>query len=88
MRMASVKDPNEEAVDATATETDELKTLSSRSSETQEERSVTSRDATRMELEDQIAEFLAKGGKIDRVQPHVTADPPKKPGSSYGSRPI
>jgi len=31
---------------------------------------------------------LAQGGEIDHVQAHVTADPPQKPGSRYGSRPI
>ena len=50
--------------------------------------SLSSRDNIRAELNDQVAAYLAGGGQINQVQPHVTADPPKKPGSSYGSRPI
>ncbi len=53
-----------------------------------DDHSISSRDRIRAELDDQVAAFLAKGGHIDKVQPHVTADPPKKPGSAYGSRPI
>ena len=53
-----------------------------------EVRSVSSRDRVRGQLQDEVEKFLNQGGKIDQVAPHVTADPPKKPGSSYGSRPI
>ncbi|TQV70764.1 hypothetical protein FKG94_20780 [Exilibacterium tricleocarpae] len=53
-----------------------------------EGRSVSSRDRLRGQLQDEVEKFLSQGGKIDRVDPHVTADPPKKPNSSYGSRPI
>ena len=52
------------------------------------DRSVSSRAHVRNQLEDDIEAFLAKGGAIQRVDPHITADPPKKPSSSYGSRPI
>lgn len=35
-----------------------------------------------------MEEFLARGGKVQEVEPNVVADPPKKPDSKYGSRPI
>lgn len=50
--------------------------------------SVRSREATRAALNAQIEEYLAKGGKINHVDNNVTADPPRKPTSNYGSRPI
>ena len=53
-----------------------------------EDRTVTSRANIRTELGDQIAEFLAKGGAINQIDPNVMADPPRKPQSNYGSRPI
>ncbi|EQM69876.1 hypothetical protein HNP29_001469 [Pseudomonas alcaligenes] len=42
------------------------------------------RDALARAMED----FLARGGKVQEVEPNVVADPPKKPDSKYGSRPI
>jgi len=53
-----------------------------------EDRTVTSRAKFRVELSDQVAEFLAKGGTINNIDPNVMADPPRKPQSNYGSRPI
>lgn len=53
-----------------------------------EERTVSSRQALRDEMDRQIQEFLSRGGKIQEVDPNVTADPPRKPESDYGSRPI
>lgn len=50
--------------------------------------SVKSREAARLALNDQIAAFLSRGGQISHVDNNVTADPPKKPTSNYGSRPI
>ncbi len=57
-------------------------------SEALEDFSIASRQKIRDELEDQIAAFLAGGGKIAEVPPNVTADPPKKPTPDYGGRPI
>lgn len=57
-------------------------------SEVIEDFSIASRQKIRDELESQIAEFLARGGKISEVPANVTADPPKKPTSDYGGRPI
>ncbi|WP_220812525.1 transcriptional regulator SutA [Pseudomonas paralcaligenes] len=42
------------------------------------------RDALAMAME----EFLSRGGKVQEIEPNVVADPPKKPDSKYGSRPI
>ncbi len=53
-----------------------------------EDFSIASRQKARDELEAQIAEFLSRGGKINQIDPNVTADPPKKPTSDYGGRPI
>lgn len=42
------------------------------------------RDALAKAMED----FLNRGGKVQEIEPNVVADPPKKPDSKYGSRPI
>ncbi len=51
-------------------------------------RTVSSRQKLRDEMEDEIEKFLARGGKITVVDPEVTSDPPKRPESNYGGRPI
>lgn len=53
-----------------------------------EERTVASRQKQRDEMAKEIEAFLARGGKINHVEPNVTADPPRKPDNDYGSRPI
>ena len=53
-----------------------------------EDFSIVSRQKIRDELEEQMAAFLARGGKIAEVPANVTADPPKKPSPDYGGRPI
>lgn len=53
-----------------------------------EARTVESRSPIRDQLADDIAAFLQRGGSIDQIDPDVTADPPKKPQSNYGSRAI
>ncbi|WP_415837430.1 hypothetical protein [Parendozoicomonas haliclonae] len=53
-----------------------------------EERTVESRKRLRELMEIQIQEYLANGGKIHEVPSNVVADPPKKPESNYGNRPI
>lgn len=47
-----------------------------------------SRQRLRDQVSDQVAQFLARGGKIDYIAPNVTADPPRKPSYQYGQRPI
>lgn len=53
-----------------------------------EGRTITSRSRLRSKVEDDIAAFLNKGGTISEIAADVTADPPKKPESNYGSRAI
>ncbi|WP_221793779.1 hypothetical protein [Oceanobacter mangrovi] len=56
--------------------------------EEDEAKSMTVHNELRRSLEDDVAAFLAKGGKIEQVEDNVMADPPRKPQSNYGSRPI
>lgn len=51
-------------------------------------RTVASRQRLRDQINDDVEAFLAKGGKIDQVDASVSADPPKRPESNYGQRPI
>lgn len=50
--------------------------------------SPSAKEDLRRELEDEVARFLAQGGRIQQIDPDVTADPPRKPESNYGSKPI
>ncbi len=52
------------------------------------DRSISSKQTIRRQLQEDIELFLKKGGSVQRVGTHITADPPKKPSSNYGSRPI
>lgn len=56
--------------------------------ESADQRNVVSRHRIRNQMEADIAAFLAQGGAINAIEPNVCADPPKKPSSAYGSRPI
>jgi hypothetical protein len=58
------------------------------SEDSPDERTVASRQKLREEMASEIEAFLARGGKIAQIEPNVTADPPRKPDSDYGSRPI
>ena len=51
-------------------------------------RSIASRRKLRSKMDSDVDAFLKKGGKIDKIEPNVMADPPRKPTSNYGSRPI
>ncbi|NNM51192.1 MAG: hypothetical protein HKM02_03055 [Pseudomonadales bacterium] len=53
-----------------------------------EQLTVSAKDALRRQMEEQIQKFLQSGGQIQEVPPDVSADPPRKPESSYGSKPI
>ncbi|MAZ87198.1 MAG: hypothetical protein CL693_06100 [Cellvibrionaceae bacterium] len=57
-------------------------------SERPEEHTVDARQKIREQLQSEVDAFLAKGGKIQEVDTHVTSDPPQKPGNNYCSRPI
>jgi len=49
---------------------------------------VASRERIRRQMEADVEAFLARGGAIYHIDPHVMADPPRRPVSAYGSRPI
>jgi len=49
---------------------------------------VSSKEAARRQLEEEMERFLAAGGKIRQIPADESADPPKRPTSSYGSKPI
>ncbi len=50
--------------------------------------SMAMREQMRQQLQDEVEAFLSKGGKIDYIEPNVSADPPQKPQNNYCSRPI
>ncbi|AOE88097.1 transcriptional regulator SutA [Pseudomonas sp. TCU-HL1] len=56
--------------------------------EAEEMPSIEAKQKERDALARAMEEFLARGGKVQEVEPNVVADPPKKPDSKYGSRPI
>jgi len=56
--------------------------------ESAEARNVASRVRVRSQIDSDIEAFLSAGGKIASIEPNVMADPPRKPESNYGSRPI
>ena len=56
--------------------------------ESAEERTIASRARLRDQLEADIEAFLSEGGEVRHIQPNVLADPPRKPTSNYGGRPI
>ncbi|MES2663983.1 MAG: hypothetical protein V4629_11860 [Pseudomonadota bacterium] len=51
-------------------------------------RTVSLKDSSRKKLEEDMRRFLMTGGQVQQIDPNVTADPPQKPVSNYGSRPI
>ncbi len=51
-------------------------------------RTLNARKAVRDQLEDDIEAFLAAGGSVQKIDVNVMADPPTKPVSKYGGRPI
>lgn len=87
-----IDDGDVEDADDEAVESDEVEYKSgskaAAATEALEDFSIASRQKARDELEDQVAAFLARGGKINEIPPNVTADPPKKPAPDYGGRPI
>lgn len=50
--------------------------------------SLAAKERERQLLAQQIEEYLARGGKVQEVNDDVLNDPPRKPESKYGSRPI
>ncbi len=56
--------------------------------EVEELPSVEAKQKERDALAKAMEEFLARGGAVQEIEPNVVADPPKKPDTKYGSRPI
>ena len=56
--------------------------------ESADTRTLASRQRLHDKMSEEVAEFLSKGGKIDKVERNLMTDPPKKPVSHYGQRPI
>lgn len=52
------------------------------------DRSLSSREAERRQLQADMEHFLSGGGQIQQIEKDVRMDPPRKPESNYGSRPI
>ena len=52
------------------------------------DRSITSRESERLELEDAMLKFLSGGGSVETIERNLRTDPPRRPESNYGSRPI
>lgn len=67
-----------------------MSTDSTRSSQTKKDngRKPPSRDELRAQMADDVEAFLKAGGEVQEVERGKRADPPKAPGSQYGSRPI
>lgn len=51
-------------------------------------RSLSSKENERLELQKQMEAFLSNGGQVSVIEQNVLADPPRRPVSNYGSRPI
>ncbi len=64
------------------------KKAKAKSAEPDELPSLEAKQKEREALARAMEEFLARGGRVQEVEPNVVADPPKKPDSKYGSRPI
>ena len=64
------------------------KAKSKASADAEELPSVEAKQKERDALARAMEEFLARGGKVQEVEPNVVSDPPKKPDNKYGSRPI
>lgn len=52
------------------------------------DRTLSSRQAERQKLQEDMERFLNTGGQIKQIDRNVRMDPPRKPESNYGSRPI
>lgn len=62
--------------------------VGSKEEESIQERSLSSRNNLRKEMQADIEAFLNEGGEVKEVPKGHRADPPRKPISNYGSRPI
>ncbi len=56
--------------------------------QTEAERLLADREALRSKMASEVEDYLKAGGKVEQVERGKRADPPRKPESQYGSRPI
>ncbi len=65
-----------------------LRSLASRKKLRNKVDSEVSRKKLRNKVDSEVENFLNSGGAINKIEANVMADPPRKPTSNYGSRPI
>jgi len=84
-------DEGENSLDEEGTDSERAtpsKKAKAKAAEPEELPSLEAKQREREALAQAMEEFLARGGRVQEVEPNVVADPPKKPDSKYGSRPI
>ena len=84
-------DEGENSLDEEGTDSERAtpsKKAKAKAAEPEELPSLEAKQHEREALARAMEEFLARGGRVQEVEPNVVADPPKKPDSKYGSRPI
>jgi len=84
-------DDGDDSLDEEGTDSERAtptKKAKAKSAEPDELPSLEAKQKEREALARAMEEFLARGGRVQEVEPNVVADPPKKPDSKYGSRPI
>jgi hypothetical protein len=67
---------------------DQKKASQSADDQTEAERLKADREELRSKMASEVEDFLNAGGKVEKVERGKRADPPRKPESQYGSRPI
>lgn len=67
---------------------DQSKASPSAAGQTDAERLLADREMLRSKMASEVEDFLKSGGKVEQVERGKRADPPRKPESQYGSRPI
>ncbi|MCD4866670.1 MULTISPECIES: transcriptional regulator SutA [Pseudomonas] len=85
---AATDDAEQEESGESETPASGSKAKKKREAEPEELPSVEAKQRERDALEKAMQDFLARGGKVQEIDANVVADPPKKPDSKYGSRPI
>ncbi len=84
-------DEGDNSLDEEGTDSERVSTTKkakAKAAEPEELPSMEAKQREREALARAMEEFLARGGQVQEVEPNVVADPPKKPDSKYGSRPI
>ena len=90
--LESAEDEGEELAAAADDDDGEVRATPSKKAkaavELEELPSLEAKQKEREALARAMEEFLSRGGKVQEVDDNVVADPPRKPDSKYGSRPI